>query len=79
MNAGAIKTGQYGERRVQLAPPGCPHIIGWQKGTGRFIGIECKVGKNKRNTLQEEFAKMMITDDCIYVLAYALSDVERIL
>lgn len=75
MNAGAVKTGQYGERRVQLAPSGCPDIIGWQKGTGKFIGIECKVGKNRRTALQEQFAKDMKADGCIYILAYDLKDV----
>ena len=72
-------TGQYGERRVQLAPPGCPDIIGWQKGSGKFIGVECKVGRNKRTPLQEQFAGDMQADGCIYILAYSLDDVERVL
>lgn len=79
MNAGAIKTGQHSERRVQLAPPGCPDIIGWQKGTGKFIGVECKVGSNKRTQLQEQFAQSMLDDNCIYILAYDLKDVEQVL
>lgn len=79
MNAGAIKTGQFLERRVQLAPPGCPDVIGWQKGTGKFIGVECKVGRNKRTALQEQFAQDMQQDGCIYILAYDLADVEQIL
>ena len=72
-------TGQNVQRRVQLAPPGCPDIIGWQKGTGKFIGVECKVGRNKPTALQEEFARMMAEDGCIYILAYNLKDVEAIL
>jgi hypothetical protein len=79
MNAGAMKTGPGNRYRVQLAPPGCPDIIGWQKGTGKFFGAECKVGRNKRTSLQEEFAKMMLADGCIDVLAYDLSDVENAL
>jgi 4-aminobutyrate aminotransferase-like enzyme len=80
MNAGTLPfVGKHKEYRVQLAPPGCPDIIGWQKGTGRVIGVECKVSSNKRTPRQEEFAKMMVADGCIYVLAYALSEVERIL
>ena len=74
-----MQTGDDNRYRVQLAPPGCPDIIGWQKGTGKFIGVECKVGRNKRTRLQEEFAKIMLVDGCIYVLAYDLSDVEGIL
>jgi hypothetical protein len=79
MNAGAIMTGQYSQRRVQLAPPGCPDIIGWQKGTGKFIGVECKVGPNKRTALQEQFARDIQADGCIYILAYSLEDVEKVL
>ena len=86
MNAGKIVTGNLeafrsnSKRRfVQLAPAGCPDIIGWQKGTGKFIGIECKVGKNRRTSLQEQFAKDMQEDGCIYVLAYSLSDIEKVL
>lgn len=79
MNAGAIMTGQFSQRRVQLAPPGCPDIIGWQKGTGKFIGVECKIGHNKRTPLQEQFAQSMIDDKCIYILTYSLTDVEKVL
>lgn len=79
MNAGAMHTGENNRYRVQLAPAGCPDIIGWQKGAGKFIGVECKVGINKRTPLQEQFAKDMQADGCIYILAYDLRDVESIL
>jgi hypothetical protein len=79
MNAGAMKTGPDNRYRIQLAPPGCPDIIGWQKSTGKFIGVECKVGKNKRTPLQEQFAQSMIDDNCIYILAYNLADIEKVL
>jgi hypothetical protein len=74
-----MQTGPDNRYRVQLAPPGCPGIIVWQKGTGRFIGVECKVGRNKRTFLQEQFASDMEADGCIYVLAYDLGDVEKLL
>jgi hypothetical protein len=80
MNSGALPfVGKHKEYRIQLAPPGCPDIIGWQKGTGKFIGVECKVGSNKRTPLQEQFAQSMIDDDCIYILAYDLNDVDAVL
>lgn len=80
MNSGALPfVGKRKEYRIQLAPPGCPDIIGWQKGTGKFIGVECKVGKNRRTALQEQFAKDMEADGCIYILAYDLRDVESAL
>jgi hypothetical protein len=72
MNAGAMYTGPDNRYRVQLAPLGCPDIIGWQKGTGKFIGVECKVVRNKRTPLQEQFAQSMTDDNCIYILAYGL-------
>jgi len=71
--------GDQHKRLVQMAPAGCPDIIGWQKGTGKFIGVECKVGKNKRTPLQEQFAQSMIDDNCIYILAYDLADIEKVL
>ncbi len=79
MNAGRMYLGDQRKRLVQLAPSGCPDIIGWQKGTGKFIGVECKVGKNSRTALQEQFAKDMEADGCIYILAYDLRDVEAVL
>ena len=79
MNAGAMYVGEQGKRRIQMAPAGCPDIIGWQKGTGKFMGVECKVGKNKRTPLQEQFAESMIEDGCIYILAYNLTDVQKLL
>jgi hypothetical protein len=80
MNSGLMHIqGRERIRRIQMAPPGCPDIIGWQKGTGKFIGVECKVGRNKRTPLQEQFAQSMIDDNCIYILAYDLADVEQIL
>jgi hypothetical protein len=79
MNSGAMLTGSKNQYRVQLAPPGCPDIIGWQKGTGKFIGVECKVGKNTRTSLQEQFAQSMTDDKCLYILAYSLTDVEKVL
>jgi hypothetical protein len=79
MNSGRIYVGDARTRLVQLAPPGCPDIIGWQKGIGKFIGVECKVGSNKRTPLQEQFAQSMTDDNCIYILAYDLADVEKVL
>lgn len=78
-NSGALRTGDKAQYRVQLSPAGCPDIIGWQKGTGKFIGVECKIKPNKPTYLQEQFAKDMQADGCIYILAYDLKDVEAVL
>ena len=55
---------------------GIPDIISCYKG--RFIGIECKVGKNKPSKLQEEHRNMILTSGGIHILAYKLEDVIKI-
>ena len=55
---------------------GIPDIISCYKG--RFIGIECKVGKNKPSKLQEEHRDMILKARGIHILAYKLEDVEKI-
>jgi hypothetical protein len=83
-NSGAVRIGtpnsKYNRQYlIKLAPVGSPDIIGWEKGTGRFIGIECKVGYNKPTQFQKDFAERMQKDGCLYILAYSLSDVEKVL
>lgn len=56
---------------------GIPDIICCYKGS--FIGIECKVGKNKMSSLQEEHRKMILSAGGIHILAYELKDVEKVI
>ena len=55
---------------------GIPDIISCYKG--KFIGIECKVGKNKPSRLQEEHRDMILSAGGIHILAYKLEDVIKI-
>ena len=52
---------------------GIPDIISCYKG--KFIGIECKVGKNKMSKVQEEHRDMILSAEGIHILAYKLEDV----
>ena len=56
---------------------GIPHIISCYKGL--FIGIECKIGKNKMSKLQEEHRDQILAAGGIHILAYNLEDVKKII
>ena len=56
---------------------GIPDIISCYKG--RFIGIECKIGKNKMSKLQEEHRDQILAAGGIHILAYNLEDVKKII
>ena len=56
---------------------GIPDIISCYKGL--FIGIECKIGKNKPSKLQEEHRDMILKSRGIHILAYKLEDVQKII
>lgn len=54
---------------------GAPDIIGYQKKTGRFIGVEVKAGKDKESIHQEQFRKQAVHAGAIHILARSLDDV----
>lgn len=56
---------------------GIPDIIACYKGL--FIGIECKVGKNKMSDLQEKHRDEILAAGGIHILAYSLNDVIKVL
>lgn len=56
---------------------GIPDIIACYKGL--FIGIECKVGKNKMSDLQVVHKKQIEEAGGIHILAYDLKDVKNVL
>lgn len=56
---------------------GIPDIICCYKG--QFIGIECKVGRNKMSTLQEYHKELIEDAGGIHILAYSLDDVKAII
>ena len=56
---------------------GIPDIISCYKGL--FIGIECKIGKNKMSKLQEEHRDQILAAGGIHILAYNIEDVKKII
>lgn len=54
---------------------GAPDIIGYQKGSGRFIGIEVKVGQDKESPHQEAFRKQAEHSGALHIVARTLDDV----
>lgn len=65
------------EHLIRFGSPGWPDIIGYEKGTGQFIGVECKVKGNKPTELQDQVGLEMQANNVIYILAYSLTDVEN--
>ncbi len=78
-NTGATRAGKFNERFIRFGLPGSADIFGVDKATGRFIAIECKVGRNKPTALQEDFLEQVRKRNGIAVVAYNLTDVEGIL
>ena len=56
---------------------GIPDIVACYRGA--FIGIECKVGKNKMSSLQEEHRDQILRAGGIHILAYKLNDVKQLI
>lgn len=72
-NSGAYKTtsGAY----VRYGAKGSPDIIGTTP-SGRFIGVECKYGKNDLEPSQEAFGERLKKKGALYIVAYGVDDLE---
>lgn len=70
MNTGAFKTelGHF----VRFGAKGAPDIILVRQG--RFIGIECKVGKGKQSPGQKEFQDNLEDAGGLYWLVYSIDE-----
>lgn len=68
-------TGRRG--RVSYGLQGSADIIGITP-SGKFIGIECKVGKNKPDQEQIAFGGEISTRKGIYMVAYSSHDLEQL-
>lgn len=67
---------RYGKKRfVRYGIPGGFDILGLIPPTGRFLAIECKVGKNKPTAKQIEFWDTVLDAGGLAVVAYDLDDV----
>jgi hypothetical protein len=63
---------------VKLSRPGTSDITGCSKD-GKFIAIECKIGKNKPTDLQNAYLEEIRKRGGIAIVAYDLKDVEAVL
>ncbi len=72
INCGHIKTANGGLFRA-TSRNGVPDIEVIYKG--RYIGLECKAGKNKQSSHQIEFERRCISAGGIYKVVYSLDEV----
>lgn len=79
-NSGAIRFNDHAGKNhfLRLASAGTSDITGCSKD-GKFIAIECKIRPNKPTPLQEAYLEEIRKRGGIAVVAYDLSDVEKIL
>ena len=70
------KSGTTRKRGIKIGMKGSSDIIGVHKD-GRFIAIECKIGKNKTTPAQDYFLEEIKRHGGIALIAYDLDDVER--
>jgi hypothetical protein len=75
-NNGAVydpKIGCFRKNKNKLL--GVPDIIGFHRITGKFIGIEIKVGKDKLSPEQILFINEAINSSCICLVVKEMNDI----
>ena len=73
-NSGVFKD-EKGSRRIRACPRGTPDIIGVING--RFVGIECKRGKNwSVLQSQKDCERNIKRGKGIYIIAHCVDDVK---
>lgn len=75
-NTGAYKTedGTY----IRYGLKGSPDIIGILND-GRFLGVECKSGKNDIKGSQIDFKEQVEKRNGVYIVAWSTDDLEKVL
>jgi hypothetical protein len=53
---------------------GVPDIIGFNKTTGKFIGVEIKAGKDVLSNEQKEFKRIALESGCICLVVKTIDD-----
>jgi len=71
------KDGTTHKRAWRAGKVGGSDIIGVEKGTGRFIVIECKVGRNTVTPEQRDFLNEIKRKGGLALVAYSLEDVQK--
>lgn len=69
------KQGVSSEYHVRFGAKGSPDIVGTTP-TGRFIGVECKFGRNKLDDHQKAFGNKLIEKNALFIVAYSVDDLE---
>lgn len=64
-----------GERHIRFGKKGSPDVLACIKG--RFVGVECKVGKDRQRTDQVNFAAALSRAGGVYILAHSVDDVAN--
>ncbi len=79
-NSGMIRISneQGRQRMIRLAHPGTSDVTGCSKD-GRFIAVEAKIKPNKPTQLQEDYLEQVRKRGGIALVAYDLTDVEKVL
>jgi len=79
INSGGVPVeNKNGSRHfIKLAPPGTADILACFRG--RFIAIECKIGRNKPTPAQSAFLDMVRDAGGAAIVAYSVDDVQNLL
>jgi hypothetical protein len=78
-NTGAMERRHKGKRRfIRFGAPGISDIIGCMPN-GKFIAVECKVGRNTLTPSQLAFLQQIREADGIAIVAYSVDDVVEAL
>jgi hypothetical protein len=70
-NTGVLR--DVNNRPVRYGCVGSPDVLACVKG--RFVGVECKVGKDRQRTEQKAFAAATDRAQGLYILARSVDDV----
>jgi hypothetical protein len=73
------KNGVVSNRAWRAGIRGSSDILGIEKGTGRFIAIETKVGYNKPTPDQTVFLEDIASRGGHAIVAYSIADVQKYL
>jgi len=73
-NTGAYKP-EGSKRYIRYGYTGSPDIVGMTK-SGRFLGIECKVGKNALQDSQKAFQARCDAENGLYIVVRELDDLH---
>jgi hypothetical protein len=77
-NSGATRAGKFGERFIRYGLVGSADIIGLTK-QGTFLAIEIKRPGGRLSLHQEAFLEAIRANKGIAIVAYSLTDVEKVL